>query len=79
MARVEIMFEDNESVAGGHGTGVTAKCTPDAKILFARWKRGESMSPAEAMALVALSSALRSSQDGELADRIRGRNSPIIL
>lgn len=77
--RVEISFEDNESEAGGSGKGVSVVCTPDAKALFRKWKDKESMSPAEAMALVAISSAMRSSQDGELADRIRGKSSLIVV
>lgn len=78
MARVEIVFEDNSAEAGGSGMGVSCKCTPDASVLMKKWNRKETMTPAEAMALTAIASALRSSQDGELADRIRGKNQIIV-
>lgn len=74
MAKIEITYEDNPDQ---HGLVIT-KCIPDAKTLFAKWKRGESMTPAESMALVTLSSAIRASAQGEIRDKMDGKNIIIV-
>lgn len=73
MAHISFIVEDNENGS------VFVKCTPGAETLFDKWKRKVSMTPAECMALAALSALINSDANAPVIEARSNAKKPLII